>query len=133
MNTEKIQELITNSDLPQIKKQVSIGFISRAEKAYEKSVADKDLIIKIGNVNTYFETILSTDEVKIYKVSGKDEWDIKYPFRSIYLDKNGNWKRVATVAPTLDTAFIAYLENKYLGENSGFSDFALKMLEIKID
>jgi len=43
------------------------------------------------------------------------------------------WQRVNTVSPTLDTAFLCYLESKYLDANSRFTDFALKMLEIKIE
>ena len=43
------------------------------------------------------------------------------------------WQRVNTVSPSLDVAFLCYLESKYLDANSRFTDFALKMLEIKIE
>jgi hypothetical protein len=59
-----------------------------------------------------------------------DEWDIKYPFRSIYLSKKGTWERTNTVSQSFDLAFLVYLQYKHLGLNSQFVDFAMKMLEI---
>ena len=56
---------------------------------------------------------------------------MKYPVRSIYKNDKGNWERCATVSPTMDTAYLAYLENKQ--DVRGFTDFALKVLDIKLD
>lgn len=133
MNIEKIKEFVNNSELPQLQKNVMNGFVDRAKEEQERRSNDRQLIEQVANENKLSKVILSTDEVKIYTVSGKDEWDIKYPFRSIYLNKDGKWKRVNTVSPTLETAFLNYLEYKNLGENNRFADFAIKMLGITVD
>ena len=104
--------------------------IDRAKEEQERKREDRQLIEQVANEKKLSEVILSTDEVKIYTVSGKDEWDIKYPFRSIYLTKTGIWARINTVSPTFDLAFLVYLQYKHLGLNSQFVDFAMKMLEI---
>ena len=131
---ETLKSLVDSSELNPTQKSVMKGFIDRASQDLYDKGKDRLLIEQIGRVNNLSEVIISTDEVKIYKVYGKDEWDMKYPYRSIFFDsKKGGWRRVNTVSPTLDTAFIVYLEYKHLGENSKFSDFALKMLEIKIN
>lgn len=130
MTTEKIKDFVNNSELPQIKKNVMNAFIDRAKEEQERKQQDRKLIEQVANENKLLEVILSTDEVKIYTVTGKGEWDNKYPFRSIYLGENGKWKRSNTVSPSLDLAYLVYLEYKYLGLNSQFVDFAMKMLEI---
>lgn len=133
MKTDKIKELVNGSDLPEIQKNILNGFVDRAKDEDERKQEDRQLIEQVTRENKLSEVILSTDEVKIFTVSGKDEWDTKYPYRSIYLSKKGTWERTNTVSPTLDTAFLVYLEHKHLDANSRFVDFALKMLEIKID
>lgn len=133
MTTDKIKEVINNSELSQLQKNVMKGFIERAKEEQEMKREDRQLIEQVANEKKLSEVILSTDEVKIYTVSGKDEWDIKYPFRSIYLSKKGTWERTNTISPTLDWAFLVYLQYKYLGLNSQFVDFAVKMLEITND
>lgn len=130
MNTEKIKELVINSDLPHFQKSIMNGFIDRAKDGQERIIEDRRLIKQVSNVNNLSEVILSTDEVKIYTVSGKDECDVKYPFRCIYIDKNGTWQRCNDVSPTLDLAFLVYLQHKHLGLNNQFVYFAMKMLEI---
>ena len=130
MTTEKIKEFVNNSELPQLQKNVINGFIDRAKDEQERKREDRQLIEQVANEKKLSEVILSTDEVKIYTVSGKDEWDIKYPFRSIYLSKKGTWERTNTVSPNFDLAFLVYLQYKHLGLNSQFVDFAMKMLEI---
>lgn len=130
MTTDKIKELINNSEIPTIQKNSLNGFIDRAKEQQEEKRQDRELIEKVAYEKKLSEVVLSTDEVKIYTVSGKDEWDIKYPFRSIYLSKKGTWERTNTVSPTFDLAFLVYLQHKYLGLNSQFTDFAMKMLEI---
>lgn len=139
MNTEKLKEFINNSDSSRIQKIAMTGFITRAEESEDKNSEDRQLVIDIANEKRLSEIVLSNDEVKIYKVSPNhtnkdgDDWNIKYPYRSIFKNKNGKWERSCTVSPSLDTAYLVYLENKYLGYNSRFSEFAIKMLEIKIE
>jgi hypothetical protein len=128
MTTEKIKELVNNSELPQLQKNVMNSFIDRAKDEQERKREDRQLIEQVANEKKLSEVILSTDEVKIYTVSGKDEWDIKYPFRSIYVGKKGTWERANTVSPNLDLAYLVYLQYKHLGLNSQFVDFAMKML-----
>lgn len=133
MNIEKIKEFVNNSELPQLQKNLLNGFIERAKEEQERKREDRKLIEQVANEKKLLEVILSTDEVKIYTVTGKDEWDVKYPFRSIYLGKKGTWERSNTVSPNLDLAYLVYLQYKYLGLNSQFVDFAMKMLEIQND
>lgn len=130
---EKLKHLISNSDLSELQKLSLIGFVERAKEDNKKSQEDRQLIEQVANVKNLSEVVLSTDEVKIYTVRGKDEWDIESPYRSIFLDKKGTWSRSCTVSPTFDIAFLVYLQNKYIGENSDFVDFAMKMLDIKIE
>lgn len=132
-NTEKLVEFVNNSELPQLQKSVMIGFITRAENQEADKQEDRMLIEQVANEKNLSRVILSTDEVKIYTVNGKGEWDTKYPYRSIYIDKKGTWQRSCTVSPSLDIAFLVYLQNKYLGLNSQFTEFALKILEIPLD
>lgn len=131
----KLEDLINGSDMNQLQKNVSLGFVSRAKESEEQRRNLRKLVEETANEKNLNEIILSTDEVIIYTVLPRrtgDEWDIKYPFRSIYF-KDEKWQRVNTISPTLDTAFLCYLEYKYLDANSRFTDFALKMLEIKIE
>jgi hypothetical protein len=133
MQTEFIKELIKNSQLNQLQKNVFCGFIERAEIEQEKNKSDRLLIENIASEKKLSEIIFSNDDVKIYTVYGMEEWDTKYPFRSIFLNEKGNWERSNTVAPNFDLAYLVYLEKKHLGFNSQFVDFATKMLEIKLD
>lgn len=130
MKKEIIKELVNKSEYSQLQKNVMNDFIDIAKDQQERKLEDRQLIEQVSNEKKLSEIILSTDEVKIYTVSGKDEWDIKYPFRSIYLSKKGTWERTNTVSPTFDLAFLVYLQYKHLGLNSQFVDFAMKMLEI---
>jgi hypothetical protein len=49
------------------------GFIDRAKDEQERKREDRQLIEQVANEKKLSEVILSTDEVKIYTVSGKDE------------------------------------------------------------
>jgi hypothetical protein len=130
---EKLKELISKSDLPQLQKNIMNDFIDRAKDEQERNRNDRQLIEQVANEKKLSEVILSTDEVKIYTVRGRDEWSVKYPFRSIYVGKKGTWQRSNTFSPNLDLAYLAYLQYKHLGLNSQFVDFAMKMLEIPLD
>lgn len=132
MSIEKIKELVNNSELPQLQKYIMNGFIERAKEEQERKREDRQLIEQVANEKKLSEVIFSNDEVKIYTVFGKDEWSIKYPFRSIYIGKKGTWERNNTVSPNLDLAYLVYLQYKHLGQNSQFVDFAMKMLEIPL-
>lgn len=125
----KIKELVNNSDLPKLQQNRVNEFILRIEEEENKRKEDIELIEKVAMDKNISEIILSNDEVKIYTV--KDE-DVNYPYRVIFLDKSGKWKSAGTIAPDLDTVFLVYLENKHLGINSNFTNFAVKMLEIKL-
>ena len=133
MVIEKIKELVDSSEPSQLQKRLINGFIKRVKDKQEEEREDRQLIEQVANEKKLSEVILSTDEVKIYTVSGKDEWDAKYPFRSIYVSKKGTWERCSTVSPNLDLAYLVYLQHKHLGLNSQFVDFAMKMLEIPND
>lgn len=131
----KLEDLINDSDMNQLQKNISLGFVSRAKESEEQRRNVRQLVEEIANEKKLNGIVLSTDEVIIYTIFPRrvgDEWDVKYPFRSIYFDGK-KWQRVNTVSPTLDTAFLCYLESKYLDANSRFTNFALKMLEIKIE
>ena len=133
MTADKLSELVNNSELSQLQKNLMLGFIANAMEAKNKNSIDRKLIEEKAGINNISEVLLSNDDVKIYKVTGKEEWEVKYPYRSIYCDKKGVWRSTNMVSPSFDVAFIVYLEAKYLDSNSKFSDFALKMLEIKIE
>lgn len=131
MITEKIKQIVNgSSELSKPQKYIMNGFIDIIEKEQERKREDIQLIEQVANEKEVSEVILSTNEVKIYTVNGRDEWDIKYPFRSIYVDKKGTWERSSTVSSNFDLAYLAYLQYKHLGLNSQFVHFAIKMLEI---
>lgn len=132
MIEDKIKELIENSELNRVQKTISKGFIERSLEAEEKVSNDLKLIKEIGKEKIIDEVLYSSDEVKIYSVGGKGEWEIKYPIRSIY-KKDDKWRRNSTVSPDFDTAYLSYLQHKHLGANSDFSYFAMKMLGIEIE
>jgi hypothetical protein len=132
MIIEKLKELVSNSDLKPYQKNSMAGFIARAKAYEEANMSDVVLIEQIVKGTKYPDVIISTDEVKIYRVSGTDEWSVKYPYRSIFL-KDGRWMRSDTVSPTLEIAMLVYLEKKYDGDNSQFTSFAMRMLRIKAD
>ena len=86
MNTEKLKELITNSDSNQVHKNIMIGFIDRATENDSLRREDRKLIEEVGSVKNLDEVVLSNDDVKIYTVrpKEKDDWDTKYPYKSIF-------------------------------------------------
>lgn len=136
MYTDKLIELIETSELPQMQKNILKGFVVRNTEKEEKEQADLEIVKTFGREKYIDSIVLSTDEVKIYKVvaNPKDDWTIKFPYRLIYVDsKKGNWTRANMVSPTLTTAYLVYLGVKHLGENSQFVDFACQMLDIKIE
>lgn len=128
---EALKELVNATEWRQLQKNVMNGFIDRAKGEQDRKHEDRQLIEQVTDEKNLSEVVLSTDEVKIYTVRGKGEWDVKYPYRSIYAGKDGTWVRCNMVSPTLDVAYLVYLENKHLGANSNFTHFASKMLGIQ--
>ncbi len=134
MDLSKIKEAINSIECNQLQKNVMNGFIDRAAENNNQRIADRTLIEDVAREKNLSEVIISNEDVKIYKVSGKEDWDINYPYKSIFKEtKSGKWIMSGTASPTLDLAFLVYLEKKHLGFNSRFVDFAAKMLEIKLD
>lgn len=130
---KKLIELIKNSDLPRIQKLATKGFVERNQEREDKEREERKLIKLISDNDNVSEILYSTDEVKIYSIHGKGEWDIKYPIRSIYRNEKGDWRRTVEASSDFDTAFLGYLQKKYLGSNTDFVYFACKMLGIKTE
>lgn len=132
---ELLLNLIEKSDVNQTQKLLAKGFVKGAQEIRDKSREDVNLIRSLSENKIVEDVVLSTDEVKIYKIlskKGDDQWDIKYPYRAIYFSQKSNkWYRIANISPSFDVAFLYYLQYKYLDANSQFADFASKMLEIK--
>lgn len=134
MNTDRLLQLIEESDMVQMQKNVSRGFVHRAKENEDKRAEARELIEKVYNKCTLEDISIITDEFIIFKIIGRkgDEFDIKYPYRSIFF-KDNKWYRIHTVCTSIDEALLAYLGEKYLGSNNTFAYFAMKMLEIKIE
>jgi len=130
---ENIVGLVDSSDYSQTQKNIMKGFVLRAEDKESNSSSDRELIQKISINEKVSEVLLSNDDVKIYTIQGRDDFDIKYPYRIIFINSDGNWERCITASPNLDVVFLVYLQVKHLGHNSQFSDFSMKMLGIKIE
>lgn len=130
MKKEQLQRLVDQSDLSGIPKNVMTGFLERSHEAFQRSQQDRELIEAVAREKRVEEVVVSTDEVKIYTVGGNHRWSVNYPYRSIFRDQNGTWKNGSSVSPTLEIAFLDYLQTKYLGMNSQFAQFAVKMLGI---
>lgn len=86
----------------------------------------KSLIKKITR-EKHITVILSTPHVKIFTVSGKDPWNVKYPYRLI-LKKKGRWTPNHYVMESLDIALLLYLEQKYLGDQDKITNILGKIL-----
>lgn len=130
--TDKIIDLIIKSDLSPITKSMAKGFVERSvDQVNEKNKIRKIIEGESEDSRTYISDIVYySDEVIIYTASGNSDWDKKYPFRSIFLNKKGEWEKTNVVSYNFETAFLVYLQYKHLGANSQFVDFARKMLEI---
>ena len=131
MNTDKISQLIEDSDMNQMQKNSHLGFIFRAKENEEKRTEVRDLIEKVYGKHTLESIPIITDDFIVFKVIGRkdDDWDVRYPYRGIFF-KNDKWKRIHTVCSSVDEFLLTYLGEKYIGGNSSFADFAMKMLEM---
>lgn len=128
---ENIKQLIEESDSNALFKKVANRYIDGAENIFSIERKNRELVETVAREKQILDILYASDEVIFYTVYGNDEWSVKYPVRSIYKNNKDNWERCATVSPTMDTAYLVYLENK---QNAiGFADFALKMLDIKLE
>jgi hypothetical protein len=135
MNTANtLEELVNSSGMNQMQKNITNGFIFRAKENEGKRSEVRDLIEKVYSKCSIESIPITTDEFIVFKIIGKkdDEWDTKYPYRGIFF-KDGKWNRIHTVCTSVDEVLLAYLGEKYLGANNQFANFAMKMLEIKIE
>ena len=126
-----IKQLIEESDSNTLFKTLANRYIDGVEDMLSTRSLNRELVETVAREKHLLDILYASDEVIFYTVYGKDEWSIKYPVRSIYKNDKGNWERCATVAPTMDTAYLVYLEDKQKAR--GFADFALKMLDIKLE
>ena len=128
---EIIKQVIEESNHTSLVKTLANKYIDSTEYVLSIERKNRELVETVAREKHLLDILYASDEVIFYTVYGNDEWSIKYPVRSIYKNDKGNWERCATVAPTMDTAYLVYLENKQNAR--GFADFALKMLDIKLE
>ena len=134
MKTDRLEQLIEESDMVQMQKNVCKRFIFRAKEVEDKRSEVRDLIEKVYGKCTLESIPIITDDFIVFKIIGRkdDEWDTKYPYRGIFF-KDDKWNRIHTVCTSVDEVLLTYLGEKYLGGNSQFADFAMKMLNMKIE
>jgi len=128
---ENIKQLIEESDGNALFKKLANRYIDGSENMLSIERKNRELVETVAREKQILDILYASDEVIFYTVYGSDEWSVKYPVRSIYKNNKDNWERCATVAPTMDTAYLVYLEDKQKAR--GFADFALKMLDIKLE
>ena len=128
---EIIKQVIEESNHTSLVKTLANKYIDSTEYVLSFERKNRELVETVAREKHLLDILYASDEVIFYTVYGNDEWSIKYPVRSIYKNDKDNWERCATVAPTMDTAYLVYLENKQNAR--GFADFALKMLDIKLE
>ena len=128
---EIIKQVIEESNHTSLAKTLANKYIDSTEYVLSFERKNRELVETVATEKHLLNILYTSDEVIFYTVYGNDEWSIKYPVRSIYKNDKGNWERCATVAPTMDTAYLVYLEDKQKAR--GFADFALKMLDIKLE
>ena len=128
---EIIKQVIEESNHTSLIKTLANKYIDGLEEMLSTRSLNRELVETVAREKHLLDILYASDEVIFYTVYGNDEWSIKYPVRSIYKNDKGNWERCATVAPTMDTAYLVYLEDKQKAR--GFADFALKMLDIKLE
>ena len=128
---ENILKLIEESDDSQFFKMRMKSFVDKANDEIKKHDDDIELIKSVGYVREMFEIVLNSDEFKIYKIiNSRHETDKKYPYRLIYLDDKKQWRNCNTASESIDFSLLLYLEYKYTGMNSQFSEFATRMLKM---
>lgn len=134
MEIGRLENLIDGADFSQMTKNVFKGFVHRAKENEDKRAEARQLIENIYGKCSLESISIMTDELVIFKIIGRkdDEWDTKYPYRGIFF-KDNKWNRIHTVCTSVDEVLLTYLGEKYLGTDSRFADFAMKMLNMKIE
>lgn len=132
---EKLNELVDKSEFAPIEKMQAGRFLHQSDNLLKLDRDQRDLVENVAGVTIKIDSIIySGEDVIIYKVIPKDSehWDTKYPYRYIIL-KNEKWSRGTNVTPDFNSCFLYYLEEKHLGLNSQFAQFAMKMLGVTYD
>ena len=128
---ETLIDLIDKSELSTIRKHQTKALVQFAYEERTQNQADRKFVEETANEKHLSDIVLKTESIIIYTVYGNDDWAVKYPFRSIYLDKKQQWRRCGTVSHSLESAFLIAIGEKQLGGNSQFYGFAAKMLELE--
>lgn len=133
MNIQTIIDLVHGSSLIQFRKNKWIKFLQDAAAKYEQHQENIKLIEGLDKYETVKEIILSKEDVIIYTVVEKadDDWNIKNPFRCVYINSYGTWTRCDRVCDSFDSMYMHYLQYKHVGANSDFAYLVMKMLDIK--
>lgn len=127
MNFETIKTLVSESNLPTIQKQVTLGLVQGCEELRADYLAAVHIIEYVERDKKVDQIFLSTDEVKIYTIQARQKWEIENPFH-VVVYKDGKWRQCLEVCADLDTAILIYLQEKYLDSNSRFISFVQRML-----
>lgn len=133
LNIEPIITLIEESFLPKVQKNIWKGFIIRVKNDELERQEAISKIETVGQDKHVTEIVLLTDEVIIYKVAPRNEFDRDAPFRVVYKNEREKWTSTHIASPTFEVAFLSYLGDKYDGANSQFVYYAQKMLSLKTD
>lgn len=128
---ELLNDLIEKTELPSMQKRRLKGLVQFAHEEKEQSQIDRKFVEETASEKHLVDIVLKTDSIIIYAVYGSDDWAVKYPYRSIYLNKKHQWQRCGTVSHSLESAFLIAIGERQLGGNSNFYSFAAKMLELE--
>ena len=85
----KIEDLIGNSDLTVLNKNLLSNFVFRAKEEEQERIKVINLIEVIARVKHLEGVAIATEEIIIYKILGKDDWDIKYIKNRNKINHNG--------------------------------------------
>lgn len=132
MTTQEILiDLIDRSELSTIRKHQTKALVQFAYEERDQNQTDRKFVEETASEKHVSDIVFKSDSIIIYTVYGNDDWSVKYPFRSIYLDKKQQWRRCGTVSHSLESAFLIAIGERQLGSNSQFHGFAAKMLELE--
>lgn len=133
MNIQTIIDLVHGSSLIQFRKNKWIKFLQDAAAKHEQQQENIKLIEGLDKYETVKEIMLVNEDVIIYTVVEKkdDDWNIRNPFRCIYITSYGTWTRCDTACNSFDSMYMHYLQYMHVGANSDFAYLVMKMLDIK--
>ena len=92
----KIEDLIDNSDLTVLNKNLLSNFVFRAKEEEQERIKVRNLIEVIARVKHLEGVAIATEEIIIYKILGKDDWDIKYVLQNTDIYKIISFERFST-------------------------------------